>query len=971
MSWRQGLARLREARGFLGGCAAVALALAGQRALLLEIPNARRAVVAYGLAFAVLLVSARDVRRATTPKVLGRESPARRNWRAVFWIGLAVSVGLGASAALVLWKGKSPQQTLPAVLWALSLLLMVLAWRWRGRRAGAAPILAGPEDDPLAPGEPQPTTTLEICLVAGMLLLGAFLRVFQLGGVPGIFGDEGELGMDARAILEGSRAPFFGFGWGGIANPAYYGMAAMLRLFGDGIVGLRMFAALGGVVTVFLLYRTGRLLWGPRAGLLAGTLFAIQPVALQFGRFATTSGLTGTLWAAAFFFLARALRLGGPADASLAGIFFGLSMYFYPSGRLVLLLLPAIVAYLVLVRWRRLRDLAPALAALLLAFFMTIPPYAVSSLKDGWEAFTARYQQRAIFAPPNRPEAFSGAGLRYDEAWREESLPRSFARHPAEWGRVLFHQLRTSVEVLYVRADATLFYNIRDHRGSMLSPLLAALTLLGLAYATARVFRPEFGLLSLWFWGGLLGTALTLDTPSVQRMTGAWPSVMFFPAVLLDRIAASSWPVSVPLARRWLNVPLAALLAAVGLEGYREYFVHYRSIGTFDEATLQARYAQSLGTAYKAYHLGVGDGVTAGDYYFDHGSTRFVARGVEGSDVWALSEVLPVTDEPKKGVAFLVRPSNTDYLPILRSIYPGGQEELLRTPDGLPRFTAYKLSSSQVAAVHTLRATYTQPDGRSIERDEPGLGKTPGWSPPPGLSYPARASWSGSLVAPSYGGYRFRLYAPPGSSLSVDEFAAAETLDVLLARGLHDVRLTTVLSGPEDPLSVTWAFQVTGDQPITRRYLFHRGLGGLLGEIWTDSPAHLPSLPETPPSSRRVDPAIGLREARRDTSIDQRPFVARWSGLLKAESSGRYLFEVGARGLSTLRVDGRDVLSARTGAPSYGAVELQSGSHAIELLYECERGQARLDLYWTPPSGPREIVPPAAWSPSRRSWLPD
>ena len=269
---------------------------------------------------------------------------------------------------------------------------------------------------------------LELCLAAGMLLLAAYFRLFQLGEVPGIFGDEGEIGMDARAILEGSRAPFFGFGWGAMANPVYYGLAGTLRLFGDGIVGLRMFSALGGVVTVFLLYRTGRLLWGPRAGLLVGSLFAVQPVALQFGRFATNSGLKGTLWAAGFYFLFRALRLGGLGDASLAGIFFGLSLYFYTSGKLVLLLVPAIVAYLVLVRWRRLRDLAPALAALLLAFFMTIPPYAVSSLKDGWEAFTARYQQRAIFAGPNRAEAFSSAGSEATTRRGRRSLSRAASR---------------------------------------------------------------------------------------------------------------------------------------------------------------------------------------------------------------------------------------------------------------------------------------------------------------------------------------------------------------------------------------------------------------------------------------------------------------------------------------------------------------------------------------------------------------
>ena len=88
-------------------------------------------------------------------------------------------------------------------------------------------------------------------------------------------------------------------------------------------------------------------------------------------------------------------------------------------------------------------------------------------------------------------------------------------------------------------------------------------------------------MLSLWFWSGLLGPALTLDTPSVQRMTGGWPAVVLFPAILLDRIAAGSRALSIPLARRWLNIPLAAFLLVVAAQSYREYFFHYRSIGTF------------------------------------------------------------------------------------------------------------------------------------------------------------------------------------------------------------------------------------------------------------------------------------------------------------------------------------------------------------------------------------------------------
>jgi 4-amino-4-deoxy-L-arabinose transferase-like glycosyltransferase len=988
-SWK--ISGLPASRRFLGGVLAIALALAGQYALLAN--RVPAAALGYGLAIVVLLtglafpgIRSRSGRPAASesegPEVPGAPAAARSG--RLLLLGVVVSSSLIAASGMLVWNSPRSRQVLPAVLWGLGLLLFVLVFRGRPRRTDTGRLLACPSNDDFAPGVAWPRQGMEAFLAASMLLLAAVLRFHDLEYHPGIFGDEGERGMDARAILEGRPAPFFGSGWAGIPNLYYTLAAAMLRLFGDGLFGLRMLSALSGLVTVFLIYRTGRLLWGPRAGLLAGTFLAASPLALQFSRLAGESTPTGALWAAGFFFLFRTLCLGALRDASLSGVSFGLGLYFYPSGKLAFLLLPALCAYLLLVGGRRYsRQLFSRLSVLLIAFLLTFFPYAVSSSRGGWNAFSARYRDRAIFAPRNRPEAFSRAGLSYNAAWQGESVAQSFARHPLLWGRVLFTQMRDSLEVLFVNADPTAFYNIREHRGSMLSPAMAALTLLGLAFATAKVLDPRLGLLSLWFWGGLLGPALTLDTPSVQRLTGAWPAAMLLPAALLDRIAASSWPLGVSFARRWVNVALGALLVIVTTQGVREYFVHYRSLVPYADSTTQARYAQTLGTTYKAYQLGVGDGLRFGDVFFSYGSTRFLAKGVEGADVTALSDILPVTDETKKGVVFLVRDSNAESLPILRSVYPGGQEEVVRSSDGIPRFTAYKLGPARIAGFHTLRTTYTQADGRTVERDEPNLGTLPAgrpdaaWRPPQGLSYPARVLWEGSLVAPAYGRYRFTLSGQPGARLSLDEAfetagqgvsaASPKALELLLARGLHHVRLSGLLGNPESQIVVASAFEAEAAQPIARRYLFRESLGGLTGEVWTDTPARLPSLPAARPSVRRVDPAIGFREARDDRSFGRGPFVARWRGLVRTETSGQYLFEARSNGASMLSIDGHPLLSGQAGAPGAG-VALSAGSHVLELLYEWEKDRARLNLYWTPPSGRRELIPSAALSPERRSW---
>ncbi|MDQ5858088.1 MAG: glycosyltransferase family 39 protein [Acidobacteriota bacterium] len=980
--------RIWASRGFLGGVAAVVLAVVAQWALV----GGRSSPASWGYLLAILILLAVLLRPgskfaslaspANAPSTAGSVEPLSRSKRsALFPVGLTAGLLLVGGASAQVWARPDDRQTLPALFWAAGLVVVVLASRGRGELGGSARLLPGPDDDAFAPGVPRLRRSHEVLLATAMLVLAAVLRFADLDNHPGIFGDEGERGLEARAIAEGRPVPFFGYGWWGVPNLYFYSVAALLRLLGDGLIALRMLSVLSGVAAVFFVYGIGRLLFGARAGLLAGTFLAVSPLALQFSRLAGESTPTGALWAGGFFFLFRCLRFGRYRDSILAGISFGLSLYFYPSGKLLVVLLPALGMYLLLVSRRRLAMLA-RFGFLCLGFFLTVLPYGVASHRDDWKAFTGRYRERSIFSEANRAEAFRSANLDFDASRQTESLTRSLARDPFSWGRVFVSQMRRSLEVLYRRGDPTVFYSIREHAGSMLSPLMAALTLLGLAYATARIGDLRFGVLSLWFWGGLLGAALTLDTPSVQRLTGAWPAVMLFPAILLDRVFASSWPLGVRFSRRWSSVPLLGLLAYVGSDGIREYFVYYRSLAPYGDATAQARYAEALGNEYKAYQLGVG-GTNEPEVYFGYGSTRFLARGVEGGDVAILSNALPVTDNGGKGIAFLVYPWNADYLPILQSFYPGGKEDVIASTDGIPRFRSYKLGADVMRKLQALRATYRQPNGETVERVEPNLGtlRAQGtWNPPPGLRYPALATWEGRIVAPTYGRYTF-LLAGSGAGLSIDGSealgsksslaASPRRAELILAKGLHDVRLTAPLQNGDARIPVTFAFESEKPQPIEPRFLSRGRAGGLSGEVWTNRDQATSSPPEKiAPTVWRIDPAFGIREAMNDPSFGQRPFVARWRGSIQVESEGKYLFETRSNGSCRLAVDGRTVLEAPSAGSSTGSIELERGLHPIELSYQFREGRARLELFWTPPSGERGLVPPTVLFPERRSWRP-
>ncbi|HEY3172819.1 MAG TPA: glycosyltransferase family 39 protein [Thermoanaerobaculia bacterium] len=987
--------RLWAARGFVGGVASIALAFFGQRALLRgSAPSLAR--WCYGLAILILLATLLRPRfragrppsreAVADPSEVRNDLPDQSGRPLLARLAPVLSALLVAVACALVWTNPSSPQRFAALCWATGISFLLLTSGRKGDRTVRRGLLPEPEDDWLGPGVPRATIRWEVPLATAMLLLATTLRLIGLEDHPGIFGDEGERGLEARAILAGRAAPIFSYGWWGVPNLYFYSIAAVMRLFGDGLFGLRMLSVLSGVAAVFFVYRTARLLWGPRAGLLAGTFLSVSPLALQFSRLAGESTPTGALWAAGFFFLVRSLRFDRSRDAMLSGVSFGLSLYFYPSGKLILALLPAVAAYLFLaVRPRFARRMLSIVGSVFLGLLVTFLPYAVASLKDGWRAFAGRYQERSILSVQNRAEAFASADQFYDPAWQTESLRQSLFRRPLAWGRVLLTQMQRTLEVLYRRGDRTVFYSIRRHAGSMLAPLMAAITLLGLAYSTAKIGDPRFGLSSLWFWGGLLGPALTLDTPSVQRLTGAWPAVMLLPAALLESIIASSWPLSVGFARRWSSVPLLGLVAYVGLNGIQEYFVDYRSLAPYGDATAQARYAAALGRQYKAYQLGVG-GRNGPDVYFSYASTRFLAAGVEGVEVTVLPNVLPISDSGRKGAAFLVYPWNAEYLPILHLFYPGGKEELVRSAEGVTRFTSYKIAPELLRSFQTLKATYRQPGGEVLERMEPNLGtsRAPGaagqsWIPPRGLSYPAVASWEGSLLAKAYGQYTIALFSSATSELWIDGKRALaysglnrgspHCAVVILAKGLHDIRLSGILPNPDARIALTSAFGAEKSAPVESRFLFRGPTGGLYGEVRPALERALPSRPEnSEPAVRRIDPVFGFREARDDPTFGQKPFVARWSGSIDTARAGEYRFETRSNGASRLTIDGREVLSTPAGGSSSGAIELRPGSHAIELLYQWNEGRAQLELFWSPPGEAREMVPPTVLSPGRRGW---
>ena len=915
--------------------------------------------------------------------VLKRRHPARK----IILGGLALSLLLAFAAIALLQR----QEANPIVgwLWAASLLVLVLVAARTPTPPSIVRPFPSPSNDFFGLGVPSIPYWVEVPMLIGILLLALTLRLVNLSHMPGIFGDEGERGLVARSINHGDGGSLFGSAWYGVPNLYFYALAWCLRAFGDNLFGARMLSVVSGVLAVLFVYLIGRLCWGPRAGLIAAALLSVSAVALQFSRQATESTPTAALWAAGFFCFLLALRDRTWVAFVLAGVLWGLSLYFYASSRLILPLILALVIFCLL-RWRRhfLRLYGPGCVALGVAFVLTAMPYVYVSAENGWVSFLGRAAETSIFTPQNQARAFAARGLPFPglsapaDRSNSESAIVSVVTHPGPWIKLLFEQTRVTFEVLYKSPDATLFYKIQDHRGSLLPPVLAAITLLGLAYVVFKVWDARFGLLAIFTFFGMLGAILTIDTPSVQRLAGAWPAMMLFPAILLDRVSAAAWPFSRRLARRWTVIPLVGLVAILATQQTYEYFIHYASLCPLCGTTAQAEYVKALGNQYYGYQLGVGDP----DNFFGYGSTRFLADGVDGVDLAVPADYCPIIDGHGRGAAFLVYPNNLQYLPVLRQFYPGGREEPIKSTDGVTRFISYKLSAEQLVSMHTVRATYMDQSKNPTSRAEATVGAdTGGWSPPTGVTYPLTAVWDGGLLVPQHGVYRLQLDGQDGAVLTLDGkdlvttnatapgqnmFAAT---DVVLARGLHHVVLTSALSHPSDRIAFRWAKNAGNLTGVAAQYLYSGPIGGLSGDVWAWDPGAAINTaafaPKQQPISQRIDPFIGFREAT--VSLGSAPFMARWQGRLSAPSTGDFKFEIDSNGPSALFIDGKQIVEhPADGSVSSGSasVPLTQGPHMIELQYAWLRGPARLELYWTSPGSARELVPTMALTPLTGSW---
>lgn len=785
-----------------------------------------------------------------------------------------------------------------------------------------------------------------------LLAIAAAIRLPLLGEIPqGINPDEGDRATTSIDLLHGLGPPsWFDSGWFFINMVYFRVLAASLVVFGTSVAGGRMLSALCGIAFVAVIGWLGWRQFGPRVGLLAAAFATGMQMTIQHSRLITEAGPTALLWAISIGCFLEGARTGRVMAWVAAGLSGGLSLYFYPSARLWAV--GAVLTCLLILAFVRNRRVVVGIALAAVASIIAALPFLVH-LSQHQDEVAGRYAQTAVVDPHNQER------LAYLQP--PEPLPLLFA--------------------LQVERTIGMFDRYPDGGGFLpvdrpvFGAPLAELTLLGAAYLLARSWRDlRLAVLSLWFWLGLSGVALTVETPDYLRSVGMLPSLCFVLAIVVLEFLDRLQPLLATIPRQlWAGVLPAATAGALLVPQVGSYFATYRMLPSpWAPETHEGREVAALGAVGPVYSI------ESQEHTVNSGWVRLLSPKAEHGRVPNPGRELPVL-EPVGGV-------QTDSQLARPNFFPAGNQgfSILMTPDPnqrayipmlqqmYPKSVLGDGGGDQRQSIEVSSAALDTADG--VSAVEPGgavhavsrFGEVPSSS-----ALPSTLTWHAGLRLAHTGNYTFTTSAPGPLVLRVDGIAVADhTGDVHLyaAGGVHFVELEADVKSASDGVSLA----IDGSVPTARQsYRLMDAPWGLLARLGrptgTDSDTYLDSMV----SMAFWDPELPAILP---------PNELTWSGSLIAPRGGTYRFAFASEDGMHLQLDGQtvDVVTVKPeNWPTVGigsTVDLAAGNHRVRVTLDVTHGGREIARWnWVPPldtgaldtTGRWDVVPPWVLRPDR------
>ena len=610
-----------------------ALSLYFGQALRATLPEGERtpASIATILGLLLFLLTVRTFSTGSFPRILQRPLEVIALWLGVssaqvMLLGLAIML----SGAAWLAAGDFPLMLMPALavaLWVGSALLFLMgAWQTGSLQR----IRNWPRGEALA--------------VVGLFLAAFLARGIRTADIPWLLtGDESSGGLSALEFIRGERDNPFGVGWFEFPSLYFFVQSVSIRLFGQTIEALRLTSALAGALTVVATYWFLRETFGRWVALAGATYLSAFHFHIHFSRIGLNNAwdaLFVSLVSAAFW---RGWNRGDRMSFALTGLVLGLAQYFYASGRILFLILPAWLVVVFLRDRKAVRAHLPGLAIILLGAMVVAFPQGLYYLKHK-DAFAAPFNRVSLFGPMLQDQ-LSASG---QTIWK-----------------VLGEQFKIST-LAFTGTNLTYWYQ-PGH--PMLLPIPAALFLMGACLVLLNIGRFQELWLALWVAGAIVVGALSDSPPAAQRYVFVAPAVVGIIGLSLER--SGSWLIRAWPRLRWVTLAsLAGLLVLACWEDLRFYFGDFSANKRFGDvntevATQVGRYLAKKEPGIQVYFLGGRMG------YYSHATIPYLAPRAVGNDVLDALTGPPDWDLPGPTI-FILLPERAQELDSLEQSYPGG-----------------------------------------------------------------------------------------------------------------------------------------------------------------------------------------------------------------------------------------------------------------------------------------------------------
>jgi 4-amino-4-deoxy-L-arabinose transferase-like glycosyltransferase len=364
---------------------------------------------------------------------------------------------------------------------------------------------------------------LNWAIVFAIVAVAFFIRFHNIEITPaGIYPDEAVNGIDAINVNETGIHKFFytnNYGREGLfMNLISYA----IKIFGNTILGLRIWSVIFGTLTVlgiFLL--TKELFRSYRSGLVAAYFLTFSFWAINFSRISFRAIMLPFVLTFSFYFLFKALHTKKYIFFALAGAFFGLGIHTYIAFRVAPLILVILLAALLATHKKFLCEHWKYLIVFLLFAFIVAFPLILDFFHNP-DHFSSRTGAVSIFSPSvNQGHFFTTLG---------KSLGLSLAKYNF-WG------------------DQNWRHNYPPY--SVLDPITGIGFLIGIIYIVAKIlhlgylrFHHKIRDEKLTIYIFLVGWLVTMLMPEFMTAEGlphALRSIGTIPAVIIIATIPILW----------------------------------------------------------------------------------------------------------------------------------------------------------------------------------------------------------------------------------------------------------------------------------------------------------------------------------------------------------------------------------------------------------------------------------------------